>query len=134
MRHVWNKNAFWDVNNKKWRKWCNWFHCSYLITLMAYLCYERTPNAQFKYYMFDWLIYRPFTLNTGWKRDSLQIMLFVYVYSTWGMFEIRNAFWDVNNKKRSKWYKFVSPFLSNKTFGLIVLTKETKCKNQVFYV
>jgi hypothetical protein len=22
MKHIWNKNAFWDVNNKKWRKWC----------------------------------------------------------------------------------------------------------------
>jgi hypothetical protein len=24
------KNAFWDVNNKKWRKWCKFAHISYL--------------------------------------------------------------------------------------------------------
>jgi hypothetical protein len=22
MKHTWTKNAFWDLNNKKWRKWC----------------------------------------------------------------------------------------------------------------
>jgi hypothetical protein len=22
MKHDWTKNTFWDVNNKKWRKWC----------------------------------------------------------------------------------------------------------------
>jgi hypothetical protein len=58
------------------------FHLSYLITLMAYLCSEWTPNVQVKYFMFDWLIYRLFVLNRSWKRDSLQIMIFVYVSST----------------------------------------------------
>jgi hypothetical protein len=40
----------------------------------------------------------------------------------------------VNKKKWRKWCKFVSPFLSNNTFGLPVLTKDTKCSKQVFYV
>jgi hypothetical protein len=23
MKHGWNQNSIWVVNNKKWRKWCN---------------------------------------------------------------------------------------------------------------
>jgi hypothetical protein len=61
----------------------SWFHLSYLITLMAYLCSQRTPNVQIKYFMFDWPIYRQFELNRGWKRDPHQIMIFVYVCWTW---------------------------------------------------
>jgi hypothetical protein len=86
------------------------------------------------FFLFDCSIYRLFMLNTGWKRDSLQIIIFVYVCLTWDVFEIKNLFWDVNNKKWRKWCKFVSPFLSNSTFGLIVLTKGNKCPNEIFYV
>jgi hypothetical protein len=67
------------------------FHLSYLITLMAYLCSQWTPNVQMKYFMFDCSIYRLFVPNTSWKRDSLQVMIFVYVCSTWGMFEIKKT-------------------------------------------
>jgi hypothetical protein len=70
-------------------------------------------------------------LNRGWKRDSLHIIVFVYVSSTWNSWT-KNAFWDVNNTKWRKWCKFVSPFLSNNTYGLPVLTKDTTCPNQVF--
>jgi hypothetical protein len=45
-----------------------------------------------------------------------------------------NTFWDVNNKKWRKWYKFVSPILFNNTYGLRVLTIDTKCTKYVFYV
>jgi hypothetical protein len=40
MSHSWTKNAFWDVNNKKWPKWCNFYCHYYLTTLMAYLCHN----------------------------------------------------------------------------------------------
>jgi hypothetical protein len=70
----------------------NLFHLSYLITLMAYLCWQWTPNVQIKYFMFDWLSYRSFVLNTAWKRDCLQMMIFVNVCSTWGMVEIKTRF------------------------------------------
>jgi hypothetical protein len=39
------------------------------------------------------------------------------------------SFWDVNNKKWRKWCKFVSHFLYKNTYGLPVLTKDTKCPN-----
>jgi hypothetical protein len=65
------------------------FHLSYLITLMAYLCSQWTPNVQMKYYMFDSSIYRLFVLNRDWKRDSLQTMIFVYVWSTLGIAELK---------------------------------------------
>jgi hypothetical protein len=45
----------------------------------------------------------------------------------------KNAYWDVNNMKWRKWCKFDSPFLFNNTYGLPVLTMDTKCPNQVFY-
>jgi hypothetical protein len=77
----------------------SFFHLSYLITLMAYLCSQRTPNVQIKYFMFDWSIYRLFALNTVWKRDSIQIMIFVNVCSTWSMVELKTRFetWITRN-------------------------------------
>jgi hypothetical protein len=54
MRHGSTKYVFWNVNNTKWRKWCELFHRSYLITLMAYLCSQWTWNVQMKYCS-DWV-------------------------------------------------------------------------------
>jgi hypothetical protein len=45
----------------------------------------------------------------------------------------KNTFWEVGNKKWRKWLKFESPFLFNNTYGLPVLTMDTKCPNQLFY-
>jgi hypothetical protein len=91
MKHGSTKNVFWDGNNKKWRNWCV-FHLSYLITLMAYLCSQLTQNVQIKYFMFDWLIYRLFVVNKGCKGAFLQIMIFVYVCSTWSIVDIKTRF------------------------------------------
>jgi hypothetical protein len=170
MKHNWTKNAFWDVNNKKWRKgwkfvspfsfnntyvvpvlrmdtkcpnqvFCvllddlqtivlnrgckldslqirifvyvsstlrivelktrfkEWvtrndvngvrlFNLSYLITLMAYLCSQLSPNVEIKYFIFDWSINRLFVLNSGWKRDSLQMRIFV-ICLTWSMVQLK---------------------------------------------
>jgi hypothetical protein len=98
MMHSWTKNAFWGVNNKKWRKWCL-FHFSRLITLMAYPCSHRTTNVQIKFFMFDWSIYSPFVPNTGWKRDSLQMMIFVNFGLTLSMVELKTRFetWITRN-------------------------------------
>jgi hypothetical protein len=68
------------------------FNPSYLKTLMAYLCSQQAPNVQIKYFTFDWSIYRQFVLNTGWYRDSLQMMVFVNVCSTWGILELKTCF------------------------------------------
>jgi hypothetical protein len=65
------------------------FNLSYLITLMIYLWSQRTPNVKINYFMFDWSMNRLFVLNRGWKRVSLQIVLFVYVFSTWGIVELK---------------------------------------------
>jgi hypothetical protein len=46
----------------------------------------------------------------------------------------KKAFWDVNNKKWLIWYKIEATFLFDKTYGLHVLSKDTKCPNQLFYV
>jgi hypothetical protein len=65
------------------------FHFSYIITLMAYLCAQRTPKVQVKYFIFDCSIYRLFVPNTGWKFDSLQMMIFVNVCSTLSVVELK---------------------------------------------
>jgi hypothetical protein len=44
----------------------------------------------------------------------------------------KNAFWDVNNKKCRKWCKIVTPILFNHSYGLPVITMDTKCPNQVY--
>jgi hypothetical protein len=101
------------------------FHLSYLITLMSYLCSQRTPNVQIKFFV--WLV-------------DLQIICAKYELETWFSQNIdiriclldlkhgwtKNAFSDLNNKKWRKWRKFVSHFLFNNTYGLPVLTKDTK--------
>jgi hypothetical protein len=68
------------------------FHISNLITLTSYLCSQRTPNVQIKYFIFDWSIYRLFVLNRGWNLDSLQIMIFVNVCWTWRMVDLKTRF------------------------------------------
>jgi hypothetical protein len=92
MKHDWTKNAFRDVINKKWCKLCKLFHLSYLPTRMAYLCSQRTPNVHIMYFMFHWFIYRLFVLNTSWKRDLFQLMIFVNVCSTCNMVELNTRF------------------------------------------
>jgi hypothetical protein len=92
MKNGWIKNAFWDVNNKKCSKWCTFFNLSYLITLMAYLCSQWTPNDQIKYCVLDWSIYRLFVLYGGWKRDSIEIMIFVYVSTTCSIVKLKMRF------------------------------------------
>jgi hypothetical protein len=68
------------------------FNLSYFITRTAYLCSQWTPNVQIKYFMFDWSLYPMCVQNRGWKRDSLQIMMFVYVCSKWRMVELKTRF------------------------------------------
>jgi hypothetical protein len=70
----------------------SWFHLSYLITLMSYLSSEWTPNVQIEYFMFHWSINTPFVLNRTWNRAFLQIMIFVNVYLTWGVVELKTRF------------------------------------------
>jgi hypothetical protein len=69
---------------------------------MVYQCSQSTPNVQIKYFMFVWSIYRLLVIDRGWKRDSLQINIFVYVCSTWDIVELRTRFetwitWNVVN-------------------------------------
>jgi hypothetical protein len=114
-----------DVNGVRF------IHLSYLTNLMAYLCSQRTPNVQIMFLMFDWSIHRLLVLNTSWKPDSPQIIIFANICFTLGMFEIKTRFemwikWNVNGVS-------LSPSLPYNTYGLPVLTKDTKCPIQVFY-
>jgi hypothetical protein len=65
---------------------------SYFITLTAYLCSQWTPKVQIKYIMFEFSTVRLFVINRGWKRDSLQIIMFAYVCSKWFIVELKTCF------------------------------------------
>jgi hypothetical protein len=109
------------------------FHLSYSIILMVYLRSQQTPDVQIKYFTFYWSTFTLFVLNRVWKRDFLQIMIFVCLLDM-GHIWTKNPFWDVNNRKWRTWYKIVSPFLYNKSYGLPMLTMDTKCPKVLFYV
>jgi hypothetical protein len=111
----------------------NLYLLSYLVTLLAYLCSQWTQSFQIKYFIFDCSIYRLFVLNKGWKRDSLQIMICVKFCSTWSILELKTRFetWITRNDVNGV---FFSPFIFNDTYALPVLTMDTKCSNQVFYI
>jgi hypothetical protein len=81
------------VNKKKWRKWCKLvssflFNNTYGLTVLT--MDTKCPNQVF----YDWLV-----LNRGWKRDSLQIMIFVNVCSIWSLVELKTRFemWVTRN-------------------------------------
>jgi hypothetical protein len=87
-----------------------------------------------QYFMFNWSIYRLFVLKRGWKRESIRNIViricFLVMKHRW----TENAFWDVNNKKCRKWCKILTPILFNHSYGLPVITMDTKCPNQVYNV
>jgi hypothetical protein len=101
LKHSWTKTAFWDDNNKEWCKWCKLvssFLSNNAYGLPVLTKNTRCPNQVF--YVSS--IYRLFVIDRGWKRDSLQIMIFVYVFSTWDILELRTRFetwieWNVVN-------------------------------------
>jgi hypothetical protein len=149
--------VFWDLNNIKWRKWWIWsivehktrfetwitrndvncvslFNLSYLINLMVYLCWQWTPNVQNKFFMFVWSIYRRFVLNTGWKRDSFQIMIFVYICSTWNLLALKTRFemWRTRNDVNG--VSLIHFFLLNKLRAYLCLqrTPNVQIKHVMF--
>jgi hypothetical protein len=96
IKHGWTIKAIWDVNNKKWRKWCKivspiFFNNTY--GLLVFSMNTKCPNQLFYYWM---------VLNRGWKRDSPQIIICVYLCSTWSIVELKTRFetritrYDVN--------------------------------------
>jgi hypothetical protein len=99
MKNSWTKNAFWDVNNMKWRKLYK-FVSSFLFNntygLPVHTKNTKSPNQVF---YFEWSIYRIFVTNRCCKRDYLQIMIFVYVWSTWGIMKLKTRFetWITRN-------------------------------------
>jgi hypothetical protein len=101
---------------------------------LAYLCSQWEPNVQIKYFMFDCSIYRLFVLNRGCKLDSLSKEWYSNCFFDMNHSWTKYAFWDVYNKKWRKWCKFALPFFFSNNYGLPVLTMDTKCTNQVFYV
>jgi hypothetical protein len=99
MQHSWTKKPIWVLHRRKWREWCIWFQFSYLITVLVYLASQLAPLLHIRYFMCDWSILRLFVLNTGWKRDSLQIIIFVSVCSTCSVVELKMGFetWITRN-------------------------------------
>jgi hypothetical protein len=82
---------------------------------------------------FIWLVDLQTVLNRAWKLVLFQIMLFVYVCSTWDIVELKTRFetWITRNDLNGD-----SPFTLyfNNTYGLPVISMDTKCPNKLFYV
>jgi hypothetical protein len=91
MKHSWTNNAFWDENNMIWRKWCKFV--SFFSFNNTYGLPVLTMNTKFqiKNFMLVWSIYRSFVLNWAWN-VSLQIMIFLYVFSAWVKVELNTRF------------------------------------------
>jgi hypothetical protein len=93
------KNAFWDVNNKKWRKWCK-FVLRFLFNntsgLPVLTMVTKCPNQVYYVWLVD---LQTIALNTGWKYYSLQMMIFVYVCSTFSVVDLKTRFemWIIRN-------------------------------------
>jgi hypothetical protein len=107
MNHIWIKNAFWGLNNKKWRKWCSFVSPSlYNNTYGLPMLTMDTKCA--KQLLYVWLV----DLNTicaklgleTWhpSNNDIRICLLDIAHS-----RTKNAFWVVNNKKWRKWCKLV---------------------------
>jgi hypothetical protein len=81
------------------------------------------PIVQIKYLMLDWTIYRLFLLNTGWKRDSLQILIFVYVCSLCYVVELEKRFetWIARNELNGGYCFHFSYFIT--VLALVITLK-----------
>jgi hypothetical protein len=54
MLHGSTKNAFCDVNNKKWREWCEFDSPFLFNNTYVYLCSQWKPKVLIKCFMVDW--------------------------------------------------------------------------------
>jgi hypothetical protein len=63
------------------------------------MCSPWAPNIEIMYFMCDWSIYRLFVVKTVWKRESLQIVIFIYACTTCSVVEIKTCFetWITRN-------------------------------------
>jgi hypothetical protein len=133
MRHSWTENAFWFVNNMKWRKWCRFvspflFNISYSLPLLTKD--NRYRNQVFYVWLVDLhTICANYVLETSLcpNDDIRKCLLDMKRGSN------KNTLWNVNKKEWLKWFKMVQPFLFNNIYFLPVLTMDTKCPNKVFY-
>jgi hypothetical protein len=98
MRHSWTKNAFWDVNKKKWRKECRFvspflFHDTY--GLPVFTINIKCPNQVFYVWLVDLqIITAKYGLETWFSpNNDIRKCLLVMKHGT-----TKNAFWDLNNK------------------------------------
>jgi hypothetical protein len=91
MKNSWTKNVFWDVNKMKRRKWSKFFW-PLLFNNTWLTCDHNGPQTSKSTILFDSLNYRLFVLNTGLKRDSLQLMIFVNVLWTLCMGQLKTCF------------------------------------------
>jgi hypothetical protein len=91
MKLSWTKSAFWDVNNKKLRKWSKCVYLSYLIThdLRVLTMGTKCPNEV----LYVWLVdLQAICDKQRLEKYSHQIIIFVYICSTWGTVELKTRF------------------------------------------
>jgi hypothetical protein len=132
MKDSWTKNAFVDVKNKKRSNWCkvvSSFVSNYTYRVPVLTKDNKCPFQVFYFWFVD--LHSScvkYGLETWFSpKDDIRKCL-LDIKHGW----IKNAFWNVNNKKWRKLCMFVSPSLFNITFRLPVLKMYTKWPSQVF--
>jgi hypothetical protein len=105
MKHGWNKNAFWDVKNQKWRKWCKFVSPCLLNNpygLPVFTIDHKSPKEVICIWFVDLqIICAKYRLETWFfPNDDIRKCL-LDIKQGW----IINAFWIVNNKKWREWCK-----------------------------
>jgi hypothetical protein len=87
MQRSWPNNAIWILKSKKWRKWC--VLNSLVLFNNNFVLPVFTIGTNCSNQMFYWSIYKLVVLNTAWKRDYLQIIIFVNFCSTCSVVELK---------------------------------------------
>jgi hypothetical protein len=99
MKHSWTKNAFRNVNNNKWRKWCNFvtpflFNNTYGLPVLT--MENKCPNQLIHVWLFDLQ-----TICAKYKAGNLILpnndirLCLLDMKNSW----TKKAFWDLTNKK-----------------------------------
>jgi hypothetical protein len=136
MQRIWTRTAFWNLNNKKWSKWCILF--SHLLFnncfgsgRLVYMCSQWAPIIQIKYFMFDFSISSLFVLNTVWKHDSLPMMISVYVCWTCSVVELKTLFetWKARNDVNGVYWFHHSYLIT--VLELVIMLKSAHNGHQV---
>jgi hypothetical protein len=137
MQISWTKHAIWNLNRKKWRKWwklvsISLFNNCFGAGHYAYMWSQWAPTFETMFCMFELSIYKLFVLNSSWKLDSQQMVLLLYLCSSWSVVDLQTRFktWKARNDVNGVYWFHFSYLI---TVWLTCAHNGHHMSNQVFY-